>query len=68
MVYEVAESKDMPGTWRVEAINHESEGQIYGAIFFGPQSEERARHYAAKMNAGEELYRHLLKDAATDSA
>lgn len=54
MQYEVAESQDMPGTWRVEAINHESEGQIYGAVFFGPQSQQRAEEYAAWKTAAKQ--------------
>jgi hypothetical protein len=42
---EVAERKDAPGAWTVEAID--SDGSIEQAIFAGPKSRERAEAYAA---------------------
>lgn len=33
--------------WRVEAIDYESEGEIYVAVFTGPDAEKRAREYAS---------------------
>lgn len=44
MDIEVAERIDNPGTWTVEAIG--SDGEIYQALFMGPDAEERAREYA----------------------
>ena len=42
MQYEVVQSRDMPGEWRVEAIDYNDDGKVYVAIFSGPHSEERA--------------------------
>lgn len=47
MTWEVAESKNTPGEWVVEAINRDGDGEIYAAIFSGPNAEQRAREYAA---------------------
>lgn len=46
MTYHVAieERRDTPGAWTVEAIG--SDGEIYQAIFLGPQAERRAHEYA----------------------
>lgn len=41
---EVAQRKDDSGVWTVEAIG--PDGEIYQAIFLGPDSELRAREYA----------------------
>ena len=51
--YEVIEAKESIGgdTWNVEAIDHDSEGEIYMASFSGPKAEERAREYAKFKNA-----------------
>ena len=49
MEYEVIKDQMMYG-WRVEAINHEGDGEAYVAIFFGPVAESRARAYAAWKN------------------
>ncbi len=48
--WEVMESRDLPGEWRAEAIG--AEGECYLARFFGPESEQRARDYAAWLNTG----------------
>ncbi len=40
---ELAERKDMPGAWTVEAID--SDGGIEQAIFAGPKARERAEAY-----------------------
>jgi hypothetical protein len=42
---EVAERKDSPGAWTVEAID--MDGGIEQAIFAGPKARERAEAYAA---------------------
>ena len=44
---EVVERRDTPGDWSVEAVNIAGDGEIYLAIFPGPDSEARAREYAA---------------------
>jgi hypothetical protein len=46
MQYEVFEDRHSPGEWRVEAIDTESEGEVYVATFSGPSAEERAHAYA----------------------
>jgi hypothetical protein len=57
--YEAVESKGHPGEWRVEAINQESDGEVYVTIFSGPKARERAREYAEwkKTSAGPRLKR-----------
>lgn len=45
--------KDMPGCWRVEAID-ESSGEIYQALFMGPLAAKRAWKYSALLNAEQE--------------
>lgn len=47
MNYEIAESPDVAGGRLVEAIDYDSEGEVYSALFYGPKAEERAREYAA---------------------
>lgn len=43
---QITEREDAPGVWTVEAIDWASEGEIYQAIFAGPDAEQRARDYA----------------------
>jgi hypothetical protein len=50
MQYEAIPDRLAPSDWRVEAIDHESEGERYVAIFAGPEAEGRAREYAAWKN------------------
>ena len=45
--YEVAQSQGARDEWRVEGIDHESEGEIYVAIFSGPLAKDRAYEYVA---------------------
>lgn len=40
----VEERTNQPGAWTVEAIGND--GEIYQAIFLGPEAEERAYEYA----------------------
>jgi hypothetical protein len=47
MIYEVDASRTTPDEWVVEAIDSESDGEIYAAIFSGPGAKERAEEYAA---------------------
>lgn len=52
MNYEVTQDKLEKGAWRVEAINREGDGEVYVAVFYGPDAELRARQYASLMNIG----------------
>ncbi len=51
MKYIAIQSNNVPDNseWRVEAIE-EPEGQVYLAIFCGPEAQERAIEYAAWKN------------------
>lgn len=42
----VEERKDQPGVWTVEAIDMAGDGNIYQALFVGPEARERAQEYA----------------------
>ena len=46
MQYEMKASR-FEGEWVVEAINEEAEGEVYVAIFAGPEAKARAAEYAA---------------------
>ncbi len=50
--YEVIEDRKYPGDWRVEAINRDGDGEVFVAIFSGPDAEARAAEYAAWKNSG----------------
>lgn len=47
MRYEISESKDFPGDWRVEATNVEGYGESYVTLFCGPLAQERAQEFMA---------------------
>jgi len=49
--YEVVEDAIHAGDYRVEAIDTEADGEIYTAIFTGPDAEARAEEYADWKNA-----------------
>jgi hypothetical protein len=46
MKWECAPSRWTRDEWVVEAIDHESEGEIYAALFSGPGAQARAEEYA----------------------
>jgi len=46
MDVEVVERRDTPGAWGVEAIDSANDGEIYMAVFSGPQAKDRAEEYA----------------------
>ncbi len=48
--YEVVEDILTLGDYRVEAIDSEADGEIYIAIFSGPDSKARAEEYALWKN------------------
>jgi hypothetical protein len=51
MIYEVAQDRIDHHDWRVEAINHDGDGEVYVTIFSGPDTQTRAEAYAAWKNA-----------------
>jgi hypothetical protein len=48
--HETIEDNRHPGDYRVEAIDSEGDGDIYTAIFVGPDAKQRAEEYAAWKN------------------
>ncbi len=47
LIAEVAERKDSPGSWGVEAIDDGTgDGSVMMAIFSGPGARDRAEEYA----------------------
>lgn len=48
--YETIEDKLQSGDYRVEAIDAERDGDVYIAIFVGPDAEARANEYASWKN------------------
>ncbi len=46
LTVEVVERRDFPGAWGVEAINYVGDGEIYVAVFHGPEARARAYEYA----------------------
>lgn len=50
MDYEIIQSKDNSGEYIVEAIDFESDGEIYVTIFSGPDAKQRAEEYCAFKN------------------
>jgi hypothetical protein len=58
MLHEVIEDRNERDTWRVEAIHAEGDGEVFVAIFSGPDAENCAREYASwKNSASRELAR-----------
>jgi hypothetical protein len=49
--YEVVEDRLQPGDYRAEAINTEGDGEVFTAIFTGPDARIRAEEYAGWKNA-----------------
>lgn len=45
MQLQLSPSHTLPGVWRIEGIDYESDGEIYSVVFSGPNAEERAREY-----------------------
>jgi hypothetical protein len=49
--FETKEDQLQPGDYRVEAIDHSNDGEVYIAIFVGPDAKSRAEEYAGWKNA-----------------
>jgi hypothetical protein len=47
MMYETVRDTLHPEDWRVEAVDIDSDGEVYVAIFTGPDAKLRAEEYAA---------------------
>ena len=60
MEYEVVETRNIPGEWRVEAIDYGSEGECYLTIFSGPKSHQRAEEYAIRESANDAIRRRAV--------
>lgn len=52
MEYEIIEDQLNPSDYRVEAINSQAEGEVYTAIFIGPDAKSRAEEYVGWKNFG----------------
>ncbi len=52
--YETIEDNRHPGDYRVEAIDSDGDGEVYTAIFVGPDAEFRAREYADWKNSSQQ--------------
>jgi hypothetical protein len=50
--YETIEDNRHPGDYRVEAIDRD--GEVYIAIFSGPEARDRAREYADWKNCNQQ--------------
>ena len=50
MKFEAFADKYHAYDWRVEATNEQSDGEVYAAIFSGPDAQQRAEEYAAWKN------------------
>jgi hypothetical protein len=51
MKYEVVAASANPDEAKVEAIDHDSEGEIYMVEFSGPRAHARAQEYATWKNS-----------------
>jgi hypothetical protein len=51
MRYQVVASRDTAGAWLAEAIDHDGEGEVYSAMFYGKKARQRADDYVAWQNA-----------------
>jgi hypothetical protein len=49
--YEMVEDRMQPGDYRVEAIDSDRDGEVFTAIFTGPDAKERAAEYARWKNS-----------------
>jgi hypothetical protein len=55
MRYEVKPSEDRTGDYIAVAVNEDSNGEIFSALFSGPDSKRRAEEYAAWKNSQLEI-------------
>lgn len=50
-MHEAVKDRYDPNCWRVEFIDHASEGECYLAVFIGFAAEARAKEYAVWKNS-----------------
>jgi hypothetical protein len=53
LAYETIEDKMQSGDYRVEAIDSDGDGEVYIAIFVGPDAKMRAEEYADWKNSSQ---------------
>jgi hypothetical protein len=46
LIAEVYQRRNEPSVWGVEAIDMDGDGEIYLAVFSGPDAQQRATEYA----------------------
>jgi hypothetical protein len=51
MKYEVKQSEDRAGDYLAVAINEDSHGEVFSALFSGPDAKKRAEEYVAWKNS-----------------
>jgi len=51
LTFEVTQDSLQPGDFRVEAIDADRDGEVYIAIFVGPDAQARAEEYADWKNS-----------------
>lgn len=61
MEHEVTEDRLNPGDYRVEAIDKDGDGQVYIAIFVGPNAQQKAEEYAEWKNRAASSFSLLSK-------
>jgi hypothetical protein len=55
--YEMVEDRNHPGDYRVEAIDHDGDGEVFVTIFSGPDAQIRAEEYADWKNSSQQPLR-----------
>lgn len=53
--YDAVPDKLEPGAWRVEGINYKRDGEVYVAVFTGPEADVRALEYASFKNKATQI-------------
>jgi hypothetical protein len=51
MKYELKQSEDRPADYLAVAVNDDSQGEVFSALFCGPDAKKRAEEYIAWKNS-----------------
>jgi hypothetical protein len=51
MKYELKKSEDRSGDYMAVAVNEDSHGEVFSALFSGPDAKKRAEEYVAWKNS-----------------
>jgi hypothetical protein len=51
MKYELKQSEDRAGAYLAVAVNEDSHGEVFSALFSGPDAKKRAEEYVAWKNS-----------------